>query len=354
MNPCPALQYFNVPSDHQAVPADQLSILLGVQQPSSLNITGSVTLSFNPDQGVPLPSNSNPQVGFLEGRTISATHSYSVPPNCALPNCGQPLTLQAGNVAGSITMHVTSLTTSDPNLPPGLLTPDDQTITMPKLIPSVDPAQISIRNIAGGFEVCIPGFSTPRDMTTAAFRFVPADKANLRVPPEPHDVAGTFASWYQDANSLLGGSNFTYVQPITVQGDASRSRLPIRYSNELGGLHRRVRTNRYSKCSTLQRGVLVRCKMSPSPDANQPNPPPDQPPVPDSPPPSPTGLSFRDSPKLLAFAAALTLITALYFYYVSYPLDPPSLVVVGAVWLIAGWGLHRMFVYWKSSRKARH
>jgi hypothetical protein len=235
IEPLPALQYFNVPADHQAVPADQLSILLGVQQPSSLNITGSVNLSFSPDQGVPLPSNSNPQVGFLEGRNISAAHSYSVPPNCALPSCGQPLTLQAGNVAGSITMHVTSLTTSDPNLPPGLLIPNDQTITMPKLIPSVDPAQISIRNIAGGFEVCIPGFSTPRDMAAATFRFVAAEKANLTVPLKPPDVSGAFASWYQSPNSLLGGSNFTYIQPITVQGDAAAlGSLFVTLTNSVG------------------------------------------------------------------------------------------------------------------------
>jgi hypothetical protein len=92
---------------------------------------------------------------------------------------------------------------------------------------------------------------------------------------------------------------------------------------------------------------------APSPDGNPEIPPPDQPPAPDSPPPSPTSF-LRDSPKLVAFAGALTLITALYFYYLSYPLDPPSLAVVGAVWLIAGWGLQRIVVHWKSSKKARH
>ena len=271
IEPLPALQYFNVPADHQAVPADQLSILLGVQQPSSLNITGNVSLSFIPDQGVPFPSNSNQQVGFLEGRNISAAHSYSVPPNCALPSCGQPLTLQAGNVAGSITMHVTSLTTSDPNLPPSLLIPNDQTITMPKLIPSVDPAQISIRNIAGGFEVCIPGFSTPRDMATAAFRFVPADKASLRVPPEPQNVTTKFAVLVSGCELVARRQQFYIRSADHGPGRCRRSRLPIRYSNELGGLHRRVRTYRYSNRSALQRGVLVRCQMSsPAPMPNQP------------------------------------------------------------------------------------
>ncbi len=235
LEPLPALQYRNVPPDHRAVPADQLSILLGVQQPSSVNISGNVTLSFNPEQGVPLPSNSNPQVGFLDGRSISTTHSYSIPPNCALPSCGQALTMQAGNVAGVITLHIANLATSDPNLPAGPLTPADQTITMPKLIPSVDPGQISIRNVSGGFEVCIPGFSTPRDMATAAFRFVPADKASLQAPPEPHDVTGTFASWYQNPASTLGGSNFTYVQPFTVQGDiAAVGSLFVTLSNSVG------------------------------------------------------------------------------------------------------------------------
>jgi len=56
----------------------------------------------------------------------------------------------------------------------------------------------------------------------------------------------------------------------------------------------------------------------------------------------------------MAFAGALTLITALFFYYVSYALDPSSLVVVAAVWLIVGWGLQRTIVHWKSNRKARH
>jgi hypothetical protein len=93
---------------------------------------------------------------------------------------------------------------------------------------------------------------------------------------------------------------------------------------------------------------------APSSDVNPVIPPPDQTPAPDSTVPSPTGFSWRDSPKLLAFAGIMTLITALYFDYLSFPLDPPSLAVVAAVWLIAGWGLRRMIVYWKSNRKARH
>jgi len=92
---------------------------------------------------------------------------------------------------------------------------------------------------------------------------------------------------------------------------------------------------------------------APSPDANPVIPPADQAPVPDSPAPSPTSI-LRDSPKLLAFAGVLTLITALYFDYLSFPLDRPNLAVVAAVWLIAGWGLRRIIVYWKSNRNPRH
>ncbi len=93
--------------------------------------------------------------------------------------------------------------------------------------------------------------------------------------------------------------------------------------------------------------------MAPSPDNNPANPQADQPAASDAPPPSPAGLSFRDSPKLLAFAGVLTLLTALYFYSLSYPLDPPSLVVVCAIWLVAGCGLHWVVAHWKAGRKAR-
>jgi hypothetical protein len=86
-------------------------------------------------------------------------------------------------------------------------------------------------------------------------------------------------------------------------------------------------------------------------DVNSPAP---QPAPQDTVPQTPTGLSWRDSPKLMAFAAAMTFITALYFYNLRFPLDAPSTALVATIWLGVGWASQWIWARRKSARNGRH
>src|SRR5271165_1997496 len=74
----------------------------------------------------------------------------------------------------------------------------------------------------------------------------------------------------------------------------------------------------------------------------------------DSHPQSPTGLSLRESPKLLAFAGLLTLISAIFFKNFAFQLDAPSMALVAAAWLMVGLVIRRILERLRSAGNRRH
>jgi len=79
---------------------------------------------------------------------------------------------------------------------------------------------VRVTRTATGLEVEIIGYATPRQVTTATFRFA-ATGADLTTPEISVNVDSAFATWYRNTASGDFGSGFRYVQPFTVTGETT-------------------------------------------------------------------------------------------------------------------------------------
>jgi hypothetical protein len=86
-----------------------------------------------------------------------------------------------------------------------------------------------------GFSIQVTGYSTSREVTQAVFHFTAASGNTLQSGDVAVSVQSMFAQWFQDATSTAFGSQFTFTQPFTVQGD-SNAVIPgsITLTNSLG------------------------------------------------------------------------------------------------------------------------
>jgi hypothetical protein len=73
-----------------------------------------------------------------------------------------------------------------------------------------------VRN-STGFEVLITGLSNSRDLGAATFRFQQGSSA-LSTTDVQVDFSASAREWYQGTGSQVFGSQFTIVQPFTVNG----------------------------------------------------------------------------------------------------------------------------------------
>src|SRR5262249_775534 len=74
---------------------------------------------------------------------------------------------------------------------------------------------------AGGFELQITGYSTPRQLTQAVVTLTPSAGSNLQTTQLTIPLTDLAGSWYQSAASNRFGSQFTLVLPFTIQGNAA-------------------------------------------------------------------------------------------------------------------------------------
>jgi len=75
--------------------------------------------------------------------------------------------------------------------------------------------------VSGGLQVEITGFSTPREVTSATFRFTPAPGSALQTTELTVQLSDGARAWYQNDQSRLFGSQFTLTQQFNVQGDTT-------------------------------------------------------------------------------------------------------------------------------------
>lgn len=74
---------------------------------------------------------------------------------------------------------------------------------------------------ASGFDIEITGFCTSREVTQATFRFSAAPRKTLQTAEINLPIDALFSKWFQDPASSGFGSQFTFTQTFTVQGDAN-------------------------------------------------------------------------------------------------------------------------------------
>jgi len=185
-----------------AEPATQPRVALVLANTSTSPVSGRLTLTFSHSADAPA---DDPSVQFSTGgRTASVT----------LPAGGTraEAALQSGTVAGSIRVTAT-LEAGGVDVTPA--PPPACFISVPRRAPAI--TSVQVERTGTGFNVFVSGYSTPRSMLEARFRFLP--KSGYPWEPIevilPAETLGTkFTNWYRDGASAQYGSQFTLLQPF--------------------------------------------------------------------------------------------------------------------------------------------
>jgi len=191
-------------------PAQQPTFDVQLSSSYALPITGTITLTFTPDAVNPA---NDPSIQFLpQGRTLSFT--IAAGQTRAFPTSAP--VIGTGTVSGRIDLTL-SFSAGGQNITP---TPSPvRSVTVPRSAPKINSVQVV--KVTGGFNVLVTGYSTPRQVTQAAFTFTAVTGANLGTAQVPVTVDSVFTTWFAGTSSTAFGSSFLYTQPFTVQGNVS-------------------------------------------------------------------------------------------------------------------------------------
>jgi hypothetical protein len=191
-----------------AGPAQQPQVQVSIDEPYAVSLAGTLTLTFAPDTGA-----GDSTIQFSTGgRSVD----FTIPAGTTAAQFPAPLALQTGTVAGTITVSA-QLRLGQVDVTPSH-TPS-RTIRVNATAPVITAAKLT--RTSGGFTIDITGYSPTLDVSKAVFRFKAASGSTLSQSQVEVSVQDLFAKWYQDPTSSRFGSQFTFSQPFTTQGDAS-------------------------------------------------------------------------------------------------------------------------------------
>jgi hypothetical protein len=205
-------------------PATQPNVTVSVGAPYTTTLTGTLNLTFASSVGV-----DDPIVAFSTGgRTVG----FTIPAGSTTATFGQESTLAVltGTDAGTITI-TPSIQVAGVDATPS---PAPQLVTqVAKQAPVI--TSLSIAPVTGGVQVTIAGYSTTRDITTAAFTFNPATGSTLTSSTQSLNLSSTFTAWYASAASTAFGSQFTIAIPFPISGNVSAiGSITVTISNSQG------------------------------------------------------------------------------------------------------------------------
>jgi hypothetical protein len=198
----PQVNVSGVPPSSPA--AQQISFSLSLTTAYPLDITGDITLSFQPDAVAPAV---DPALQFSSGGT---TASFTIPANSTSPVA---IALQTGTVSGIITLTY-ALRAGGADLPVF-----ESTITIPRSAPVIQ--SVKLVRTSAGMEVHVVGFSPSRDLTAADLTFTAAPGSSLQTTSMTENLTSVASAWYASAGSAQYGSQLMLVLPFTAsQGSA--------------------------------------------------------------------------------------------------------------------------------------
>jgi len=181
-------------------PTVALVLASGYQAPLSVRLTlGFTSEAVNPAD--------DPAIQFSAGgRTASLT----------LPAGGTraEAALQSGTVAGNIRVAA-AIEAGGVSVTP--MPAPACSITLPRSAPVT--AEVLVEHTATGFNLLVTGYSTPRDVVEARYRFLPRAGYNwapVEVIIPEQTLAAKFTAWYRGGASVQFGSQFTLLQPFSV------------------------------------------------------------------------------------------------------------------------------------------
>jgi hypothetical protein len=191
-----------------AAPGTQPAVTVTLAQPYPVDLTGTLTLDFTRTGG---PQLTDPALQFAAGGT---TYSFPIPANTTtIP----PVNLQAGTIAGTITVPLT-LTAGEVNVTPANLAP--ATIVVPPSAPTI--SSMTLTRSGNQLTVVMHGFSNTREVASAQFHFTAAPFSQLATTELdlPADLIFN-TNWFATTASEAYGSTFTYTQIFNLSDNAS-------------------------------------------------------------------------------------------------------------------------------------
>ncbi len=207
MPSAPQVQITGLPAT--ANPADQpaLRVTIGSAYPAA--IAGQLSLTFAPDVGA-----GDSTIQFLTG---GRTAAFTIPAGKTEAVFSAPgMAVQTGTVAGTITLSA-QISAGGVDLTPN---PAPNCSThVNRGAPAITATQIT--RTTNGFTIVVTGYSTALEVTQAVFHFKATGGSVLQTADVPIALDSLFGTWYQDAAAARYGSQFTFTQPFTVQGDAT-------------------------------------------------------------------------------------------------------------------------------------
>ncbi|MCZ2147194.1 MAG: Ig domain-containing protein [Bryobacterales bacterium] len=220
----PDLTLSGLPATSNA--ASQPKIQLALAAPFPVDLAGQLNLGFVPDSGAGDASIQFSTGGRSVAFTIPANTTGAVFPV-------DQLGLQTGTVAGTLRLTA-ALQVSGVDV-----TPDPApafTTRVERAAPVIQ--RVSFTRSASNLTIQVTGYATAREVTQAVFRFSASGGATLQTPEVTIPVESMFNAWFQDpASASQYGSQFTFSQQFTVQGDASTLSLEsVTLTNRLGSV----------------------------------------------------------------------------------------------------------------------
>lgn len=198
----PGLRLTGVP---QSAPSlEQYPISLTLDRAFPVNLGGRLALSFTADASAPA---DDPAIQFSTGgRTVD----FTVPANTTQVPLPSGLALQTGSIAGTIT--ITALIGPGTSMAQG----GSWAVAVARTAPVI--RSVRLAKTGAGFEVWITGYSNSRDLGTATFTFQQGS-SSLGTASAQVDLTRSARDWYTDSGSRVFGSQFTIIQPFTVNGN---------------------------------------------------------------------------------------------------------------------------------------
>ena len=205
-------------------PAQQPTFGLQLDSTYPADITGAVTLTFTPDPAIGV---DDPAVQFATGGRVL---QFKLAANSNTPTFSAPiLAFQTGTVAGSIQLAISIQSNGIDITAPSETA---RTVRIDRLAPKI----ISLTAVptSSGVELHLTSFTTTRQVTQGVFQFQPANGAQAVQVVVPLADGGT--AWFQSAQSMQFGGEFSLIQPFTFQGQSlsNFSSVSVTLSNAQG------------------------------------------------------------------------------------------------------------------------
>lgn len=194
-------------------PGSQQGVAVSLNPPRNDEVTGTLFLEFTPSVTPPV---DDPAIVFLNGQR---QRSFRIPAGqgSALFDDATKALFQTGTVAGSIVIHA-QLQAGGADATP--TPPPTSTIVLPPVAPTL--TSLTVTRTGSGLNLVARGYSTPRNMTSAALTFTARPGSNITTGLSfTVNLSPAFTTWYGSQASAAFGSQFQLTLPISITGDAS-------------------------------------------------------------------------------------------------------------------------------------